>query len=145
MRLISRDLSGLDQALFGQPVEPLSFLRQVPYLDLVISSNLLSQIGVGAERRLQDERGDPSPDLVAQLIAAHVDGLASLPCSTILLTDTSYKVIDRSGVTHEEKDLLQGIRLPEPQQTWSWPVVPFGEESRDYEVVHEVAAISQLR
>ena len=145
VRLISRDLSGLDQALSDQPVEPLSFLRQVPYLDLVISSNLLSQIGAGAERRLQDERGDLSPDLVARLIAAHVDGMASLPCSTILLTDTSYTVIDRSGVTHEEKDLLHGIRLPEPQQSWSWPVVPFDEESRDYEVVHQVAAISQLR
>ena len=53
IRLIERDLSGLDALPAGEAVEPLSFLRQVPYLDLVVSANLLSQIGIGAARKLK--------------------------------------------------------------------------------------------
>ncbi|MEB2846845.1 hypothetical protein GAO09_16985 [Rhizobiales bacterium RZME27] len=144
VRLISRDLSGLDDVLAGRETEPLSFLRQVPYLDLVISANILSQIGVGATRRLETDKSGDATEVVPKLISAHINGLAGLPCTVALLTDTRYRVSERSGAVLEDTDLLCGITPPPAAQSWSWPVAPFGEESRDYQVVHDVIATSAL-
>ncbi|MCB5203094.1 hypothetical protein LH464_11490 [Neorhizobium sp. T786] len=145
VRLISRDLSGFEDAVAGKTPEPLSFLRQVPYLDLVISTNLLTQIGVGIERRLEKEGNQSAAEVLPQVISAHLGGLAGLPCRTVLVTDTSYTVVDRGGNREEEGDLLHGVPAPMPQQDWLWPVVPFGEESRDYRIDHRVVAIRDLR
>src|SRR5690606_2119122 len=92
VRLVHRDLSGFDNAATGRRPQPLAFLRQVPYLDLVISANLLSQIGVGAERRLEREPDRAAAGIVPRLIEAHFHNLAALPCSTVLLTDVAYEV-----------------------------------------------------
>ena len=141
VRLIERDLSGYDQFAAGQAPEPLGFLRQVPYLDFVVSANLLSQIGRGVQRRLVDEpHGTMPEDAAARLISAHLTGLASLPCRTCLITDIAYAVIDRTGKTHDEADLLLGVPPPEAADRWTWPVAPLGEESKDYQIVHQVIA-----
>lgn len=145
VRLVHRDLSGLDDALVGKQPEPLSFLRQVPYLDLVISANLLSQIGVGAERRLEQDNDPRRADVLPQLIKAHLRGLEALPCSTILLTDVCFKALGRSGETLESADLLHGVPVPNTDERWPWPVAPFGEQSRDYRIVHDVVAKRDLR
>lgn len=141
VRLIERDVSGYDDLADGRMLEPLAFLRQVPYLDLVVSANLLSQIGTGCARRLAAEPSGRMPaDALRQLISAHVDGLAALPASRCLITDVSYDVIDRTGRIHETVDLLHGVPAQTATRTWPWPVVPFGEESNDYQVVHRVIA-----
>ncbi|MFN3833682.1 MAG: hypothetical protein ACK4SQ_15765 [Allorhizobium sp.] len=138
VRLIERDLSGIDALLAGEVLEPLSFLRQVPYLDFVVSANLLSQIGIGVARRLG---GQPAEDdRMRQVIAAHVEGLAQLPAKTCLVTDVSYVVIDRDGLKHGTQDLMHGVDLGTSSAHWDWPVIPFGEESRDYRIVHHVIA-----
>jgi hypothetical protein len=141
LRPVSRDLSGLADALAGRSPEPLSFLRQVPYLDLVVSANILSQIGVGTRRQLV-RSGHADPDAqVSRLIRAHVDGLAALPCKTALLTDTSYRVTDRAGAVLEDGDLLCGVPAPFAARSWSWTVAPYGELGRDREAVHQVIAV----
>jgi hypothetical protein len=141
VRLIERDLSGYNRLAAGQDPEPLGFLRQVPYLDFVVSANLLSQIGRGVARRMAGEtEGSMPPDAARRLIAAHIDGLSGLPCRTCLITDTAYEVIDRTGRTHEEADLLAGVASPEAIDRWTWPVAPLGEESPDYQIVHQVIA-----
>jgi hypothetical protein len=147
VRLIERDLSGYDGLKAdqgkGDAPEPLAFLRQVPYLDLVISANLLSQISVAAARRLAMEAPGAMPaDALERIIRAHLDGLSGLPCRALLITDTRYRVIDRAGHVHEEHDLMAGIALAPPAAQWDWSVVPFGEESPDYQVVHRVIAHS---
>ncbi len=140
VRLIERDISGYDQLAAGE--EPLAFLRQVPYLDLVVSANLLSQVGLGVKRRLAAEPAGSMPeDALTRLIRAHIDGLAGLPCRTCLVTDVSFSVIDRTGQLHETVDLLHGVAAPASKAQWQWPVAPLGEESRDYRVVHEVIAV----
>ncbi len=141
VRLIERDLSGYDDLKAGRDVEPLGFLRSVPYLDFVVSANLLSQIGRGVKRRYEaDAPSDMPADTVERLIAAHIQGLSDLPCRTCLVTDISYAVIDRTGKVHEEADLMHGVALPEAKVRWDWPVAPLGEESRDYQIVHKVIA-----
>jgi hypothetical protein len=138
VRLIERDVSGLDTLLGAKPFEPLAFLRQVPYLDLVISANLLSQIGIGAARRLEGHADKGA--LLGQVIAAHVAGLAEVPAETCLVSDISYTVIDRSGRRRETVDLLHGVDIGPARENWDWPVIPFGEESRDYQILHHVIA-----
>ncbi|MCF6369747.1 hypothetical protein [Rhizobium halophilum] len=145
VRLVHRDLSGLGDALAGKLPEPLSFLRQVPYLDLVVSANLLSQIGVGAERRLEQAKDVSPADVVSQLIEAHLGDLTALPCTTILLTDVAYRIVGRSGETLESADLMHGVPAPDADEHWPWPVVPFGEQGRDYQIVHQVIAKRILR
>jgi hypothetical protein len=140
VRLIERDLSGYDDLAAGKVAEPLSFLRNVPYLDFVVSANLLSQIGRGVQRRFEAAPAGMPDDTVEQLIAAHLSGLSGMPFKTCLLTDISYAVIDRNGATQEEVDLMHGVPVPDAQACWSWPVVPIGEESADYQIVHRVIA-----
>lgn len=141
VRLIERDVSGYDQIEAGEPLEPLGFLRQVPYLDFVVSANLLSQIGRGVQRRLAAEpKGRMPDDTAALLVEAHLRGLSALACRTCLVTDIAYAVIDRTGRTHERSDLLLGISPPAAIDRWTWPVAPLGEESKDYQIVHDVIA-----
>jgi hypothetical protein len=141
VRLIARDLSGYDELAAGKQPEPLAFLRSVPYLDFVVSANLLSQIGRGAQRRYEAEQAGAMPaDTVAQLIEAHRSALEAAPCKTCLVTDVSYAVIDRQGKVHDETDLLHGVALSSVRANWQWPVAPLGEESNDYEIVHQVVA-----
>lgn len=143
--LNSRDLSGYDMLEEGREIEPLSFLRQVPYLDLVVSANLLSQIGTGARHRIEQEGAASIPeDTLPRLIQAHVDGLSGLPCKVCLLTDTGFDIIDRTAKVHQHEDLLHGVQIPNIMQQWDWPVAPFGEESKDYQIIHRVVA-SNLR
>nr|WP_250809494.1 hypothetical protein [Neorhizobium tomejilense] len=137
VRLVSRDLSGFDETVAGKVPEPLSFLRQVPYLDLVVSANILSQIGVGSKRR-----DNPARDEILQrLVRAHLDGLAALPSKTALITDTAYRVTDRGGQVLEEADLLCGVPAPTAKRMWTWPVAPYGELSKEYQAVHDVIAL----
>lgn len=141
VRLIERDLSGYDALKAGQTPEPLDFLRRVPYLDLVISANLLSQIGRGVKRRLEKEPPGTLPeDAVARVIAAHIDGLHQLPAKTCLVTDTRFEVVDRTGAVRDAADLMAGVPLAAAKAEWNWPVAPLGEESRDYQIVHQVGA-----
>lgn len=141
VRLIERDLSGYDELAAGRQPEPLAFLRNVPYLDFVVSANLLSQIGRGVKRRFDAEQNCTMPaDTVAQLIGAHRSALEAAPCKTCLVTDVSYAVIDRTGKVHGEADLLHGTSLSSVQADWTWPVAPIGEESADYQIVHKVIA-----
>ena len=140
-RLIHRDLSGLDAALAGRAPEPFAFLRQVPYLDLVVSANLLSQITVGARQRLQREgQTDKADTIVPALVRAHLEGLSALPCTTALITDVAYRVVDQQGRELERDDLLAGVPVPDHNARWDWTVVPFAEGSGEYQAVHQVIA-----
>ncbi|MBB4008834.1 hypothetical protein [Allorhizobium taibaishanense] len=138
VRFIERDLSGYDALRTCEVPEPLDFLRRVPWLDLVVSANLLSQIGMGVKKRLAAETAPMPDDAVAQLIQAHIDGLKQVAASTCLITDISFEVIDRTGSVHEKTDLLAGVEPPPAVAGWDWPVAPLGEESKDYRIQHKV-------
>jgi hypothetical protein len=118
-----RDLSAATSA------DPLGFLLAENELDWVISTNLLSQIARTAPE------GDEQ-----RVIAAHLDALASLPCRTTLVTDVSYRIVDKGGQVIEEADMVYGYALPRPDLTWKWEVAPFGEEAPGTRRVHAVSA-----
>lgn len=121
LRFAQRDLS-----------EGLGFLRDDPEIDLVISANLLSQLGVAAEMRGMD---------AAAVIARHVEALRDAPGRRLLLTDRRFDVILKDGSIAETHDLMHDVSLPEPEASWPWTVAPFGELDPTYKAVHWVVAI----
>lgn len=123
IRLHWRDLSA------ATTTDPLAFLSEIADVDWVISTNLLSQIASAAPGGRECE-----------VIEAHLDALAALPCRATLITDVDYRVVDRSGEVREEGDMMFGHTLPEPDATWKWEVAPFGDESQETRRVHRVAA-----
>ena len=121
LRFLQRDLS-----------EGLGFLSDDPEVDLVISANLLSQLGVAAERKGMH---------AAPVIAAHLAGLCAAPGQRLLLTDVSYECVLRSGAIAEAHDLMHGVEMPRAEASWPWPVAPLGELDPAYQAVHRVVAI----
>jgi hypothetical protein len=161
VKFLRLDLSGYDKFIeqtriklstgqddLGVRLDPLAAIRRMRDVDFVVSANLLSQIAVGAEARYRSKKNGHAnilpDDTVAQLVAGHVDSLASMPCRTCLVTDIDYERRDRQGEVFERVDLLRGVGLPEPFDAWSWPVAPFGEESADSERVHHVVAVDDV-
>lgn len=143
VRCIHRDLSGLTDILAGQTPEPLAFLKSIPYLDLVISANLLSQIGTGVQKQLaRPEFSNAPTDAVAQTIAAHLAGLEALTPPAVLLTDIDFSIWDKTGKRQETTDLMHGVPAPHAEASWDWPVAPFGEITRNYRIVHRVIVSS---
>lgn len=137
VRLIHRDLSGLDDLKAGRSLEPLVFLKNVPFLDFVLSANLLSQIGIGAKRQAAEAI---APDAIRRLLEAHVEGLKALSAPSLLLTDTQFDILDQNGVVQDQSDLMHGLPLPEPDARWRWMVAPVGEISKTYALQHHVTA-----
>lgn len=146
VRLVERDLTGLKAWFEGGPpgrVPPLADLSADPELDLAISANCLSQLPLGVEEFMESRaaRGLAlPPDLPARSVAGHLEDLAAFRCRVCLITDTVMLERDRSGRVTEELDMLRGVRLPVPEETWSWTVAPFGEIERERECVHTVCA-----
>lgn len=147
--LVERDLSGLPSLLAqviggtSEPeieIKPLAFLNDIPDLDLVVSANLMSQIGIGAERRIVAEGLPLGQKHIAQMIEAHVSGLNALSCRALLVTDTGWIESRKNGEIVDSFDLMHGIQLPPARQQWDWTVAPFGEISRHVQVVHHVVA-----
>lgn len=121
LRFLQHDLSaGLDM------------LRDDPAIDLVISANLLSQLGVAADRMGLN---------AAAVIRGHVAALQAAPGRRLLLTDQAFDVILKDGSTAERHDLMHGVALPPAEAEWSWTVAPFGELDPGYKAVHRVVAI----
>jgi hypothetical protein len=102
-------------------------LNGMPPADWVISVNLLSQLAHGAPDG--EERA---------VVDRHLGDLARLDAKVTLVTDTSYRVLDRPGHIVETVDLLYGRTLPPPAARWEWEVAPFGEEHADRRRIHEV-------
>jgi hypothetical protein len=145
------DLTGAATWLTGERskrTDPLRPWREYPDLDLVISANVLSQLPMAIEswleRRPNMFSGVPHdlPDRVARW---HVADLGLLACRVCLLTDTGYRVVERDGAVLEEQDLLRGMTLPHPDESWDWEVAPFGEIARDEAHIHRVHGYADFR
>jgi hypothetical protein len=120
---IWRDLAPTGEAA------PLAFLNAIPGLDWVISLNLVSQLAHTARDGTE-----------AMTVDRHLYGLDALLVPVTMVSDTSYRLLDRSGAELEQFDLLYGRGLPQPSDIWLWDVAPFGEEAPDSRRVHSVSA-----
>jgi hypothetical protein len=106
----------------------LSFLNAVEGLDLVISADLVSQMGLRSD----------DPQRVIKNHIAELLGGSWTPC---LITDIAYRVMNLEGEQVAEKDLFAGVTPPPAFKSWEWTVAPFGEEDRNLEFIHHVIAV----
>ncbi|WP_186418180.1 hypothetical protein [Bosea sp. CS1GBMeth4] len=144
--LLSRDLTGAMAWLAGEAEgrqDPLADLAADESVDLVVSANLLSQLAWPVADWLEANpvRAAALPaDLPARCIAWHLDDLARFRGHVCLISDVEMVERDRDGAIHDRLDLMYGVALPEADESWLWPVAPFGEAERDREYVHKVCA-----
>lgn len=147
--LLSRDLSGVMAWLAGEShdrVEPLADLAADPAVDLVVSANLLSQLAWPIEDWLADHPDATVPDdLPPRCIAWHLADLRRFRGHVILLSDVEMIERDRAGIVTDRLDLMRGVALPPPDESWHWPVAPFGEAARNRESIHRVGAWQGFR
>lgn len=149
--LLTRDLSGIMDWLAGKSdgrADPLADLAADPAIDLVISANLLSQLAWPVEDWLEDRPVEAKrlpADLPARCIAWHLDDLRRFPGRVVLLSDVEMIEHDRAGNVTDQLDLMRGVALPPSDDSWDWPVAPFGEAARDRENIHRVQAWRNFR
>lgn len=148
---VTLDISGSLRWVLGEAAEradPLAAFRADAAIDLTISANLLSQLAIGPEEWLERHtaRAATLPaDTLPHLVRSHLDDLLRLPGRVVLLTDTEMREEDRAGRVLARHDLLNGIALPAPDETWDWPVAPLGEAEPDRAYVHRVAGYADLK
>jgi hypothetical protein len=140
--LLTRDLTGMidwiGDAAQGRQ-KPLADLAGDSTVDLVISANILSQLGFPVEGWLERRPGAAGKlphDPAGRVIDWHLDDLSHFNCPVCLLTDTGYRELDMQGKSVAEHDLLYGRSLPEPDASWDWPVAPRGEFSDGTTHIH---------
>lgn len=144
--LLTRDLTGVMAWLAGEAEgrqDPLADLVADEAVDLVVSANLLSQLAWPVADWLEDHparTGAFPADLPARCIAWHLSDLARFRGRVCLISDVEMVERDRGGAIHERLDLTYGVPLPPEDESWLWPVAPFGEAERDREYVHRVCA-----
>ncbi|WP_342358425.1 hypothetical protein [Terrarubrum flagellatum] len=141
--LVTRDLTGAVDWMMGaasERVDPLREWRDAQ-VDLVISANLLSQLPIRPEEWLEkhSERARELPaDFLAQIVRWHLEDLQKFSGRVCLLTDVEMAEHARDGSVVDRLDLMRGVALPPPDESWSWMVAPFGELERDRCYIHRV-------
>ena len=142
---------------------------EVERCDLVVSLNLLSQIGIYWKDRFEaaaadwnvrsDEHGNfqepvasALADSLRKLEEQHLGLLSATGAQVIvILTDSAYLYYTRDRAEWQEEQALQlrnvhlnGYSLCE-QDTWFWHIAPQGIEQPDYGAIHQVQALCFVR
>lgn len=138
VRLLTLDVTGIMRELPrlrdspGIPLPasaPDAFLKDCR-LDFTVSVNLLSQLSWVPGRFLGALR--PEADLAIfqrGLVLAHLEYLGQLPGHTALITDVRWcaRPLAPGAKGAREWEVLQGVRLPEPDWAWDWEIAPAPE------------------
>ena len=144
--MLTLDLNG-ERVTHPQAQSPLDFLYARDDLDLVISANVLSQLALEPIQQMPDDASDAHINaLAARLIQAHYDDLKAFKCDVTLLTDTLMRTYDTSlsEPLIEEHDLLYSLKLPTPDQSWTWHIAPLGIEAKHTAREHTVCGYIRL-
>lgn len=115
--------------------------------DLVISANLLSQLPELPCAWLARRKDLPEAArgaIARDIIAAHVDWLATLPVVACLVSETERRYVARDSTVLRGWDALYGARLPPPDAVWSWDIAPVGEAARGFTQRNTVCGIADL-
>jgi len=110
-------------------------------IDLIVSVNVLSQLAVIPCNFLRGHRPSlPTEQLgsfARDLIDTHLQWLTTIARHSCLITDV-LRIETLSNGSQIEKDIIEGVKLPEPDDLWDWAIAPRGSIFRDREVVHRV-------
>ena len=137
VELMTADVTGVAAALRrltpGEPLpEPRPFAPiHAPEVDLVISSNLLSQVGVLPEEWMIRRGGAgaeaDAASFAARLTQAHLDDLASCRASVCLIADVDWRHVAADGTVREQASLIYDVPPPQAAEEWIWNIAPAPE------------------
>ncbi len=137
VELRSADVSGvLARLVDTKPGEalpqphPLAALHE-PDVDLVVSLNLLSQLGVLPVEWIE-RRWGPGAELTAERYAAglthaHLDDLARCRASVCLVADIEWRHVAADGRIVEAASSIYGVTPPPAAEEWIWSIAPAPE------------------
>lgn len=101
---------------------------------LVISLNILSQLWVIPRTYASSQRPalphDQVEDWCRQIVESHYASLHSLSCDVCLIADHEFVKRDSDGSIVSKASTLYGLVLPEPDASWTWNIVPAGNDGR---------------
>lgn len=138
--LLTQDLTGIMGWLSGEGAgRPRCRLRG--------RSRRLRQPALAARLADRGRTGQRTyPAAAARLPGAwHLDDLRRFRGRVIPLSDVEMIERDRAGNAIGRLDLMCGVALPAPYESWDWPVAPFGEAERHRESIHRVGAWRDFR
>ena len=101
---------------------------------LVISLNILSQLWVIPRTYVARQRpGLPHEQIenwCRQIVESHYASLASMSCDICLVADHEFIKRDKGGSIISRASTLYDLRLPDPDASWTWNIVPAGNDGR---------------
>ncbi len=118
-------------------------LRELPKADslisevaenasLVVSLNILSQLWVVPRayvlKKLPGLSEEHVDDWCRQIVKSHYSFLLSMPCAVCLVADHEFVKRDRKGSIVSQGSTITGLALPQPDDSWTWNIVPMGED-----------------
>ncbi|HET7319791.1 MAG TPA: hypothetical protein VFK23_11690, partial [Nitrospirota bacterium] len=102
---------------------------------LVVSLNLLSQLWVVprsyARIKLSGLNEEQVDDWCGRIVQSHYTFLRSIPCDVCLVADHEFVKRDQKGRIVSQGSTVSGLFLPEPDASWTWNIIPMGE-NRQY-------------
>lgn len=102
--------------------------------DLVISLNILSQLWVIPRTYASTQRPaiphDQVEDWCRQIVEFHYTSLRFLSCDVCLVADHEFVKRDHAGSIISRASTLYDLALPEPDESWTWNIVPAGKDGR---------------
>ena len=101
---------------------------------LVISLNILSQLWVVPRTYVSTQRPalphDQVEDWCRQIVESHYASLASMSCDVCLVADHEFIKHDKGGSIISRASTLYDLRLPDPDDSWTWNIAPAGNGPR---------------
>jgi hypothetical protein len=101
---------------------------------LVISLNILSQLWVVPRTYASTQRPALPHDLVEdwcrQIVESHFASLASMSCDVCLVADHEFIKRDKGGSIISRASTVYDLNLPDPDASWTWNIVPAGNNGR---------------
>lgn len=136
------DLTGMSKGLLkgDHEVTPVDFFLEREGVDLVVSSNILSQLPIKPKKFLEKKlRQDfDSEGFARNIMQVHLDYLKSFNAEICLISDQRRLFNDKKGNFVSGEDLFDGDVLPASKERWVWDIAPAPEITRKYDVSHEV-------
>jgi len=99
-----------------------------PGIDLVVSTNLVSQLPLLPLAAAGERTAVELTGFARRIVQAHLDHLRAFACPVLLIGDVRRTTLGADGDLLEVEDPLFGVELP-PGPEWDWTVAPVGELS----------------
>jgi hypothetical protein len=140
VRFIEYDVTGVAGPLYRNVrggasalPEPAATIVEHGDADLIVSLNILSQLWVVprayAARHLRNIPSELVEDWCGQTVEAHYAALRALDCDVCLVGDHEYVKRDDKGDIISRGSTVYDLKLPEPDASWTWNIVPIGKDS----------------